>query len=718
MIRLFSSVSHSSWKTSSKRFLSFSNVQNPFDKVLIANRGEISSRVMRTCKDLGIKTVAIYSTHDAKAPYVSEADETICIGQSYLNEERVLEAIQESEAQACMPGYGFFSENAAFARRIPNNVTWLGPSPEAIVQMGCKIRSKQIAIDAGVSVIPGFEGELENFDHAAKVANDIGYPVLLKAAAGGGGKGMRICHNDQELKEGFPLAKAEAQKFFNDNRLLVEKYVVDPHHIEFQLLSGYKKGSDSEMDILVFCERECSIQRRHQKILEESPSPLLKEETRLAMVKEVKQLVRNTGYTSAGTVEFLVDKDQNFYFLEMNTRLQVEHPVSETVSVGYPDLVKGMLWVGAGWGVPEEYLDTIGDKPYYPFYGHSIEARVYAEDPLRDFLPSTGPLIPYQEPAALMTSERILRIDSGVDKGYVVTPHYDPMLSKVIAWSAEGRLAALDQLHQAMQDYVIGQNIQHNARLVMDVLSHEAFRQGETPTSFLPTHYPDGFKGVQLSTEERQDLAVCMVVLTGNKNPQVVVRLDGIFGDAVIVEHLEPFLFKVMMLDGKGAVCDERIVTLDEQPVYKKSDLLARVALNNGDVKTIQMLSEGQSDDIAIEMNGAQMNVLLQTPIEFDLSTHMQPPKEVDQTNLVLSPMPGTLISYAVEEGEEVQVGQELCVIEAMKMQNIIRSPKAGTIASIHVAVGSSLMADAVILTFATGESVPPCEDDISNVDT
>lgn len=711
MIRLLSSVGRPTWKIANKRFLSTVNATGPFDKILIANRGEISSRVMRTCRDLGIKTVAIYSTHDAKAPYVSEADETICIGQSYLNEERVLEAIQESGAQACMPGYGFFSENANFARQMPNNVTWLGPSPDAILQMGCKIRSKKIAIDAGVSVIPGFEGELESFEHAARVAKDIGYPVLLKAAAGGGGKGMRICHNKQELKESFPLAKAEAQKFFNDNRLLVEKYVVNPHHIEFQLLSGFKKGSDSKLDILVFCERECSIQRRHQKILEESPSPLLKEKTRLAMVEEVKQLVKNTGYTSAGTVEFLVDEEQNFYFLEMNTRLQVEHPVSETISVGYPDLVKGMLWVGAGWGIPEEYLSTIGDKAYYPFHGHSIEARVYAEDPLRDFLPSTGPLLPYQEPDGVLTSDRILRIDSGVDEGYVVTPHYDPMLSKVIAWSARGRQTALDQLHQAMQDYVIGKNIQHNARLVMDILNNKSFREGDTPTSFLATHYPDGFKGVELSTAEKQDLAVCMVVLTKNNNPKVVVRFNGIFGVAAIVEKSESSRFKVTMLDEGGKAYDEKTITLDEQPAYKKSDLLARVSLNNGDVKTIQMLAEGNSDEITIEMNGAEMNVLLQTPREFELSKYMQPPKEVDRTDLVLSPMPGTLISCAVEEGEEVQTGQELCVVEAMKMQNIIRSPKTGSIASIHVAVGASLMADAVIFKFATDDGITPSED-------
>jgi len=573
--------------------------------------------------------------------------------------------------------------------------------------MGCKIQSKKIAIDAGVSVIPGFEDELESFDHAIQVANDLGYPVLLKAAAGGGGKGMRICYNDQSLKENFTLAKAEAQNFFNDNRLLVEKYVDNPHHIEFQLLSAFQKDSKEKMDILVFCERECSIQRRHQKILEESPSPLLKEETRLAMVKEVKQLVRNTGYTSAGTVEFLVDKEQNFYFLEMNTRLQVEHPVTETVSVGYPDLVKGMLWIGADWGIPQEYLDTIGSESYYPFHGHSIEARIYAEDPVRDFLPSTGPLIPYREPIEVETTDQILRVDSGVAEGHVVTPHYDPMLSKVIAWSANGRQASLDQLHQAMQEYVIGQNIQHNARLVMDVVNHEAFRKGNTPTSFLPKHYVDGFHGVKLSNKEKQELATCMVALTKNMKSRVIVRLNSNLGEAVGVEPLDSFSFKTTMFNEEGVEYDEQIIVLDEVPSFKKSDLLAYISLNNGDIKTIQVLGEDETGEISIEMKGAAIKVVLQTPREFELSKYMHPPKEPDTTDFVLSPMPGTLVSYAVEEGEAVQIGQELCVIEAMKMQNIIRSPRAGIIASFHGVAGSSIMVDTVILEFVSDECSP-----------
>jgi propionyl-CoA carboxylase alpha chain len=588
------------------------------------------------------------------------------------------------------------AENAKFAASMPEGVTWIGPSPEAIVKMGDKIESKNIARSAGVSVIPGYEGEIKSLEHAYEVAHQITYPVLLKAASGGGGKGMRICRSDQDLKDFYPLAKSEALKFFNDDRLLLEKYVDNPHHIEFQLLSGEKQGGDG-LDILVFCERECSIQRRHQKILEEAPSPLLTEETRLKMAEQVKKLVNNVGYTSAGTVEWLVDEEQNFYFLEMNTRLQVEHPVTESVSQGNLDLVKGMLWVGAGWGIPQEYLDLLGNRPYYPFHGHAIEARVYAEDPLRNFLPSTGPLVPYQEPEQICQPDRLVRVDSGVCAGHVVTPHYDPMLSKVITWSADGRRTALKQLHQAMSEYVIGKNIQHNGRLVMDVVDHPSFIAGKTPTSFLPTHYPDGFKGVKLDLEDKQDLAVSMVVLTNDKRPIVYVRLGGLFGpDTVKVERVDDNTFKVMHIDELNS---ERVVHLDHKPDYKRSDLIAYVTLN-GETRTIQMIEELSTGELCIEMKGADMDILLQSPREYELSVHMHAPVEVDTSDQILSPMPGTLISFAVKEGDSVEIGQELCVVEAMKMQNIIRSERTGIISKLYVPVGGALKNDQMIMDF------------------
>ena len=533
------------------RFFSTENVK-PFDKVLIANRGEISQRVVKTCKELGIKTVAIYSTADAKAPFVKAADEAICIGPadssaSYLNVERVLQAIRDTGAQAVHPGYGFLSENADFCESIQGEgVAWLGPPISAIHDMGDKIQSKVIAAAAGVSIIPGYDGTINSLEHAYEVANQIGYPVLVKAAAGGGGKGMRTCYNDQDVTEAYPMAKSEAKKFFSDDRLLIEKFIENPHHIEFQVLCspppGGKLEKPEDLEVVVFPERECSIQRRNQKVIEESPSCLLTEETRLKMAAETKMLCQKVGYVSAGTVEWLVDENQNFYFLEMNTRLQVEHPITEAITG--VDLVKGMLWVAAGLGLPEEFKIS---TPIMPFKGHAVEARIYAEDPLRGYLPSTGPLVPYVEPIATGKGDSYLRMDSGVAHGHVVTPFYDPLLSKIIAF-AQTRQEAIDVLTNGLDNYVI-EGVRHNARLVNAVLRHQSFRDGDTPTSFLPQHIPV-FHGVQLTDCQEEEFAVA-VALTGSHRTShlqqppvveagapVIVRLGGMFGSAyrVIVE--------------------------------------------------------------------------------------------------------------------------------------------------------------------------------------
>jgi propionyl-CoA carboxylase alpha chain len=527
------------------RFFSTQNVK-PFDKVLIANRGEISQRVVKTCKELGIKTVAIYSTADAKAPFVQAADEAICIGPadssaSYLNVERVLQAIRDTGAQAVHPGYGFLSENADFCKSIQGEgVAWLGPPISAIHDMGDKIQSKVIAAAAGVSIIPGYDGTINSLEHAYEVANQVGYPVLVKAAAGGGGKGMRTCYNDKEIKEAYPMAKSEAKKFFSDDRLLIEKYIENPHHIEFQVLCspppGGKLEKPEDLEVVVFPERECSIQRRNQKVIEESPSCLLTEETRLKMAAQTKMLCQKVGYVSAGTVEWLVDENQNFYFLEMNTRLQVEHPITEAITG--VDLVKGMLWVAAGLGLPEEFKKS---TPIMPFKGHAVEARIYAEDPLRGYLPSTGPLVPYVEPIATGKGDSDLRMDSGVAHGHVVTPFYDPLLSKIIAY-AQTRQEAIDILADGLDNYVI-EGVQHNARLVNAVLRHKSFRDGDTPTSFLPQHIPV-FYGVQLTDSQEEEFAVA-VALTGlhrtshlqqppivEAGAPVIVRLGGMFGSA------------------------------------------------------------------------------------------------------------------------------------------------------------------------------------------
>ena len=608
-------------------------------------------------------------------------------------------------------GYGFLSENAAFCRSVQKaGAAFLGPPDYAITKLGDKLESKDIALKAGVNVVPGYDGTVESLEQALELCNDmIGYPVLLKALAGGGGKGMRVCYNDKDIKEAWVIAKSEAIKFFSDDRLLLEKFIEKPHHIEFQVMSAPSKDGNST-DVAVFPERECSIQRRNQKIIEETPSCLLTQSTREAMAAQVRKLCQVVGYQSAGTVEFLVDEEQNFFFLEMNTRLQVEHPVTEAIS-GI-DLVKAMLWVGAGWGLPEEL------QPYtegiVPHKGHAIEARIYAEDPLRGFLPSTGPLVKYKEPTiGDPKSESYVRVDSGVRMGHVVSPHYDPMLSKVVAYAPD-RGAAIQGLNNALDEYVI-EGVQHNARLVQEVLRHPKFQEGATPTSFLPTHYPDGFVGVQLQPNEEEEYAVAAAMidalkrdwldkppLAGNNTEDIVmVRMGGMFGNATyrVNLDLEDGSATVVLVDKEGKPsAAERTIDLDPMIDYDPTTFLAKVKLD-GMTCRVQVVDEAVTGEYKLQLHGANREVLIQSEREFELSQYMHDPPEVDTSNSVLSPMPGALISFAVAVGDEVQIGQELCIVEAMKMQNIIRAPRDGTIASLEVAVGSSLNTDQCIIT-------------------
>ena len=747
-IRSFSSSNSSSnIETTTKK--------KPFDKVLIANRGEIVQRVIRTCRKLGIATVAVYSTADAQAPFVQEADEAICLGpaqasQSYLHTPALVHAIQESGAQAVHPGYGFLSENAQFAETIAHlkttkdgdkNTVWLGPPAHAILQMGDKLSSKKIAEQAGVTIVPGHEAPLESLEQALQLCQDgiVPYPVLLKAAAGGGGKGMRICFNDQELKEAWTLSKAESLQFFGDDRLLLEKYIENPHHIEFQVMCA--PTTNNGTDVVVFPERECSIQRRNQKIIEESPSVMLNEQTRTTMVEQVVRLCQAVGYQSAGTLEFLVDAQQNFYFLEMNTRLQVEHCVSEEAVKGDNnaehnniDLAKAMLWIGAGWGFPEE-IERARDGHVVRPTRHAIEARIYAEDPTRSFLPSTGPLLPYVEPPTSAT----LRVDSGVATGHVVTPYYDPMLSKVISSSLSApnssvpfaaRNEAIQSMKEALDEYVI-EGVQHNARLIQAVLRNPAFVGGETPTSFLPTHFPTGFNGVDLTLSEQEEMAVAAVLIdairrtllqqpplvgrtttTGMDTMQgqaLVVRLGGFFGEAFLVKMVQDDDGTVTVeklknqheedKDGAGSYGERRTLVLNNPVLYEPSRYLAQVTLD-GVSRNIQVIGENKVGELKVQMYGHDTSILVQTPREYELAQYMKPPVEEDTSSLVQSPMPGTLVSLTAQEGDEVEDGQELCIVEAMKMQNIIKSPKQATIAKICVKVGDSLRADQVILEF------------------
>ena len=676
---------------------------------MVANRGEIVQRVIRTCRQMDIETIAVYSTADAQAQFVKEADRAVCLGPaaanlSYLNTKAILQAITDTGAQAVHPGYGFLSENAAFSKTIVDHgAVWLGPSAYAIEKLGDKLESKHIAEDAGVSIVPGHDKPIESLEQALQFTNDgtVPYPVLLKAASGGGGKGMRICFNDQDLKEAWVLSKAEAMQFFGDDRLLLEKFIEDPHHIEFQILAT--PTADGSTDVVVFPERECSIQRRNQKIIEESPSVLLTDETRRTMAEQAVKLCKAVGYESAGTIEFLVDKNQNFYFLEMNTRLQVEHCVTEE-AVTNLDLVKAMLWIGAGWGFTEE-IQQMRDGFMVPPMKHAMEARIYAEDPLRGFLPSTGPLLPYVEP----TTSTDLRVDSGVVPGHVVTPFYDPMLSKVIG-SGKTRDDANYNLKKSMDEYVI-EGVQHNARLIQAVLREDAFQKGDTPTSFLPTHFPDGFQGVELSVAEKENFAVAAVAilkarreylqqptLPGAPNGGAVVcRLGGFFGDPYKVQLNADGTSATVekLIDGTGP----RTVTLDEPVGLEPRRFLAQVSMD-GVKNSIQVLNQDQTGETKMQMNGADTMVVVQSPREYELSAYMHEPEEVDTSSMVLSPMPGALISFAVEVGDEVMEGQELCVVEAMKMQNILRSERKGVISAINVNVGDSLKADQVIMEF------------------
>ena len=561
----------------------------PLRKILIANRGEIAIRIIKSAREHGIKTVAIYSSADARSPHVTMADEAVCLGPnpasnaSYLDIDKVCEAVRMTNSEGVHPGYGFLSENCNFAERVESivldnnnerrkNVKFIGPSTHAIQSLGDKIQSKVIAASANVSTVPGFNGVVTSPSHALEIAHDIGYPVMIKASAGGGGKGMRICYTDEEVLEGYRLSKAESKSFFGDDRLLVEKYVEDPHHIEIQVLAGTNPIT-GQLDILCFPERECSIQRRNQKVIEESPSPHLLPSTRSEMIRQVKSLVRAVGYESAGTVEFLVDARQNFYFLEMNTRLQVEHPVTEMISGDgyrsgrYVDLVHGMFEVAAGRGIPQQYLEMAEDDnaegANVMFTGHAIEARVYAEDPYRGFLPSTGPLVKYIEPPSLIHVKKTktnnnnedddmdslscnIRIDSGAVPGAIVTTHYDPIISKIISYSPKSRDLAIQGLGMALDQYVM-RGVQHNIPFLRDVLRNADFVKGYTPTGFIGQHYPEGFHGAELCEREKSELVVIAQEVARRRSragtatvdredgEEVVVCLGGMFGDAYLV---------------------------------------------------------------------------------------------------------------------------------------------------------------------------------------
>ncbi|MCT7375692.1 acetyl-CoA carboxylase biotin carboxylase subunit [Chelativorans salis] len=670
-----------------------------FKTILIANRGEIACRVIKTAQRMGIATVAVYSEADADAVHVEMADEAVAIGpaaasQSYLSTERILAACKETGAEAVHPGYGFLSENADFCEKLEAaGIVFIGPKPKAIRAMGDKITSKKIAADAGVSTVPGFMGLIEDAEHAAEIATEIGYPVMLKASAGGGGKGMRIAWNEQEARDGFARAKSEAASSFGDDRIFIEKFIEEPRHIEIQVLG------DAFGHCIHLGERECSIQRRNQKIIEEAPSPFLDAETRAAMGAEAVALAKAVDYQSAGTVEFIVDRDRNFYFLEMNTRLQVEHPVTELVT-GI-DLVEEMIRIAAG-----EKLRIAQDA--VKLKGWAVESRLYAEDPVRNFLPSIGRLARYRPPEEEQRGDVVVRNDTGVAEGLEISMFYDPMIAKLVTWAPD-RLAAIDAMSDALDRFVID-GIEHNIPFLAAIMRHPRWREGRLSTGFIAEEYPQGFAPPPPSKNERAILcAVALAVellrrdrldrLPGRLAPHSgkirrdwMVRLGA--DDYVPIAVSEcaiavPTRLKVKV--GEGTALDVVSSWRPGEPVWHGSV--------GGRAVAVQVRSV--LNGVRLSWQGVAATAHVMPPRIAELDRLMPVCAAPDTSKMLLCPMPGLVVSIAVSEGQEVKAGEILAVVEAMKMENVLRAERDCTVTSIKAAPGDSLAVDAVIMEFA-----------------
>ncbi|MEC8852309.1 MAG: acetyl/propionyl/methylcrotonyl-CoA carboxylase subunit alpha [Pseudomonadota bacterium] len=660
-----------------------------FSKILIANRGEIACRVMRTARAMGIKTVAVYSDADVDAVHVAMADEAVRIGsppsaESYLVIDALLAAIKETGADAVHPGYGFVSENAAFAEALAEaGVAFIGPGPAAIRAMGDKIESKKLADAAGVNTVPGYLGALEDAEAAVKVAEEIGFPVMIKASAGGGGKGMRVAWNAEEAREGFRSAVNEAKSSFGDDRVFIEKFVEEPRHIEIQVLA------DNHGTTLHLGERECSIQRRHQKVIEEAPSPFLDAETRAAMGAQAVALAAAVDYRSAGTVEFIVDKDRNFYFLEMNTRLQVEHPVTEYVT-GL-DLVAEMINIAAG-----KPISITQDQ--VELTGWAIEARVYAEDPSRNFLPSIGRLTRYQAPPESAN----VRVDSGVAEGGEISMFYDPMIAKLVTYGAD-RAAAIDEMADALNRFRI-RGVGNNLDFLAATVDHPRFREGRLSTGFIAEEFGDGFTGGQL-TADRQRAAHAVVMAFDYAAQARAVTIAGRVSSAPLLPaRLEVVLRgPAATVSGQvGAIDGGYEVTIDGHVLTVIGACDSTVRIFTGTVDGAAMALEIERVGLAYEIahNGVRAQFLALTPAAAAALDKMPVKEAADMSRFLLSPMPGLLTSVAVAVGEPVKAGQELAVIEAMKMENVMRAERDGVVAAIHAAAGDSLAVDQAILEF------------------
>lgn len=664
-----------------------------FNKILIANRGEIACRVIKTAKQMGIKTVAVFSDADRNALHVQMADEAVNIGpppanQSYIDIEKVISAVKKTNAQAVHPGYGFLSENAKFAKSLSDiGVTFIGPPENAIESMGDKITSKKIAQEAGVNTVPGYMGVIKDEDEALSISEKIGYPVMIKASAGGGGKGMRIAWNDSEVKEGFQSSKNEAASSFGDDRIFIEKFVTQPRHIEIQVLA------DTKGNCIYLGERECSIQRRNQKVVEEAPSSFLDEKTRRKMGEQACNLAKAVGYSSAGTVEFIVDKDKNFYFLEMNTRLQVEHPVTELIT-GI-DLVEQMILVATGKPLSITQKDI-------KLTGWAIESRLYAEDPYRNFLPSIGRLTRYRPPAEIKDKHSIVRNDTGVYEGGEISMYYDPMIAKLCTWAPD-RAKAIEQMRIALDRFEV-EGIGHNLPFLSAVMDHKKFISGKITTAFIAEEYSEGFNGVDLNDDEIKDLAACAAAMNRVaeiRRTKISGRMDNHerrVGDDWVVQLAGKVFLVNVLADTAGA----NVLFEDETSIRISGDWLPGKKLANmtaGDKNLVIKINK-ITGGFRMRTRGADLKVLVRTPRQAELSKHMQEKLPPDTSKMLLCPMPGLLVKIDVEIGQEVQEGQPLCTVEAMKMENILRAERKGVVAKINSSVGDSLAVDDIILEF------------------
>ncbi|WP_172329856.1 acetyl/propionyl/methylcrotonyl-CoA carboxylase subunit alpha [Mangrovicoccus sp. HB161399] len=662
-----------------------------FKKILIANRGEIACRVIKTARKMGIQTVAVYSDADANALHVQMADEAVHIGpppanQSYLIIDKILDAIKQTGAEAVHPGYGFLSENKVFAEALEAaGVAFIGPPSGAIEAMGDKITSKKLAQEAGVSTVPGYMGLIEDAEEAVKISKEIGYPVMIKASAGGGGKGMRIAWNDTEAREGFESSKNEAANSFGDDRIFIEKFVTQPRHIEIQVLA------DKHGNCLYLNERECSIQRRNQKVVEEAPSPFLDEATRKAMGEQSCALAKAVDYASAGTVEFIVDGDKNFYFLEMNTRLQVEHPVTELIT-GI-DLVEQMIRVAYGEKLAMKQSD-IGIK------GWAIENRLYAEDPYRNFLPSIGRLTRYKPPVEGDTADGcIVRNDTGVYEGAEISMYYDPMIAKLCTWG-ETREAATEAMRNALDQFEV-EGIGHNLPFVAAVMDHPRFMSGDISTAFIAEEYPDGFSGVTLPEEDLVLLARVALGLTAiefdrksaisgqlRQKPQILAdEWEVSIGEAHV-----PLTISVR--DG-GRITFEDGVTM--ALAWRAGQTVAQAEIGG---QTVMVKVDPVSQGFRLRWRGADLKAVPRSLRAAELAKLMPVKLPPDTSKLLLCPMPGLVVRINVSEGDEVQEGQALAVVEAMKMENTLRAEKQGTVKKVNCEAGASLAVDDVIMEF------------------